>query len=174
MITRRQGREWALQLLVQFDLNPPASVDAAIEAFWEQQAQLELDALAEEPGSVKVVFTDPNPQTQASLAEVRVFAEERVRGVWAEREMLDQKIGGYLRNWSMYRLGSVERNALRIGAWEVIHCTDIPAPILVNEAIDLAKFFSETKSGKFVNGVMDKFAKDVRRPKAETFTPNEG
>ena len=159
---------------MQFDLNPPASVDAGIEAFWEQQAQLELDALAEEPGSVKAVFTDPNPQTQASLAEVRVFAEERVRGVWAEREMLDQKIGGYLRNWSMYRLGSVERNALRIGAWEVIHCTDIPAPILVNEAIDLAKFFSETKSGKFVNGVMDKFAKDVRRPKAETFTPNEG
>lgn len=174
MITRRQGREWALQLLVQFDLNPPASVDAGIEAFWEQQAQLELDALAEEPGSVKAVFTDPNPQTQASLAEVRAFAEERVRGVWAEREMLDRKIGGYLRNWSMYRLGSVERNALRIGAWEVIHCTDIPAPILVNEAIDLAKFFSETKSGKFVNGVMDKFAKDVRRPKAETFTPNEG
>ena len=174
MITRRQGREWALQLLVQFDLNPPASVDAGIEAFWEQQAQLELDALAEEPGSVKAVFTDPNPQTQASLAEVRAFAEERVRGVWAEREMLDQKIGGYLRNWSMYRLGSVERNVLRIGAWEVIHCTDIPAPILVNEAIDLAKFFSETKSGKFVNGVMDKFAKDVRRPKAETFTPNEG
>lgn len=174
MITRRQGREWALQLLVQFDLNPPTSVDAGIEAFWEQQAQLELDALAEEPGSVKAVFTDPNPQTQASLAEVRAFAEERVRGVWAEREMLDQKIGGYLRNWSMYRLGSVERNALRIGAWEVIHCTDIPAPILVNEAIDLAKFFSETKSGKFVNGVMDKFAKDVRRPKAETFTPNEG
>ena len=174
MITRRQGREWALQLLVQFALNPPASVDAGIEAFWEQQAQLELDALAEEPGSVKAVFTDPNPQTQASLAEVRAFAEERVRGVWAEREMLDQKIGGYLRNWSMYRLGSVERNALRIGAWEVIHCTDIPAPILVNEAIDLAKFFSETKSGKFVNGVMDKFAKDVRRPKAETFTPNEG
>ena len=174
MITRRQGREWALQLLVQFDLNPPASVDAGIEAFWEQQAQLELDALAEEPGSVKAVFTDPNPQTQASLAEVRAFAEERVRGVWAEREMLDQKIGGYLRNWSMYRLGSVERNALRIGAWEVIHCTDIPAPILVNEAIDLAKFFSETKSGQFVNGVMDKFAKDVRRPKAETFTPNEG
>ena len=174
MITRRQGREWALQLLVQFDLNPPASVDAGIEAFWEQQAQLELDALAEEPGSGRVVFTNPNPPTQASLAEVRAFAEERVRGVWAEREVLDQKIGGYLRNWSMYRLGSVERNALRIGAWEVIHCTDIPAPILVNEAIDLAKFFSETKSGKFVNGVMDKFAKDVRRPKAETFTPNEG
>ena len=173
MITRRQGREWALQLLVQFDLNPPASVDAGIEAFWEQQAQLELDALAEEPGSVKAVFTDPNPQTQASLAEVRVFAEERVRGVWAEREMLDQKIGGYLRNWSMYRLGSVERNALRIGAWEVIHCTDIPAPILVNEAIDLAKFFSETKSGKFVNGVLDKLAKDLRSPKAETFTPPE-
>lgn len=174
MITRRQGREWALQLLVQFDLNPPLSVEAEIEAFWEQQAQLELDALAEEPAGAKAIFTDPNPQTQASLAEVREFAEERVRGVWAEREELDRQIGGYLRNWSMYRLGSVERNALRIGAWEVIHCPEIPAPILVNEAIDLAKFFSETKSGKFVNGVMDKFAKDARRPKAETFTPAEG
>ena len=72
MITRRQGREWALQLLVQFDLNPPASVDAGIEAFWEQQAQLELDALAEEPGSVKAVFTDPNPQTGEKLHARRV------------------------------------------------------------------------------------------------------
>lgn len=171
MITRRQGREWVLQLLVQFDLNPPDSVDAGIEAFWEQQAQLELDALAEEPGGVKKIFTDSHPQTQASLAEVRVFAEERVRGVWAERAVLDEKIEGFLRNWSLYRLGSVERNALRIGAWEILHCLDIPAPILVNEAIDLAKFFSETKSGKFVNGVLDNLAKNLRKPKAETFVP---
>ena len=71
----------------------------------------------------------------------------------------------------MYRLGTVERSVLRLGVWELTTCSDIPAPILVNEAIDLAKFFSETKSGRFVNGVLDKFAKDLRSAKAETFTP---
>ncbi len=170
MVTRRQGREWALQLLVQFDLNPPTSVESGIAAFWEQQAQIEVEAIAEEEGA-KVIFTASDAREQASLAEARTFAEDRIRGVWAERAVLDEKIEGFLRNWSLYRLGSVERNALRIGAWELIHCTDIPAPILVNEAIDLAKFFSETKSGKFVNGVMDNMAKDLRKPKAETFVP---
>ncbi|MGN0848010.1 MAG: transcription antitermination factor NusB [Kiritimatiellia bacterium] len=173
MVTRRQGREWAIQLLVQFDLNPPASVEDGIAAFWEQQAQLEVEALAEN-GGAKAIFTATDPKEQASLAEGRAFAEERVRGVWAELDALDEKIESFLRNWSLYRLGSVERSALRIGAWELIHCPNIPAPILVNEAIDLAKFFSETKSGKFVNGVLDNLARDIRRPKAETFTPSEG
>ena len=96
-----------------------------------------------------------------------------MRGVLAERHELDAKIELFLRNWALYRLGTVERNVLRICVWELIHCPDIPAPILVNEAVDLAKFFSETKSGKFVNGVLDKLAKDLRSPKAETFTPPE-
>ena len=172
MVTRRQGREWAVQMLVQFDLNPPESVDADIEAFWNQQIQLEAEALAnDDVRAPRIVFSSPDPGEQQVLAEMRAFAEARVRGVWSEREVLDEKIGSYLRNWSVYRLGTVERNALRLGAWELIHCTDIPAPILVNEAIDLAKFFSETKSGKFVNGVLDNLARNLRKPKAETFVP---
>lgn len=172
MVTRRQAREWALQLLVQFDLNPPTVVDNSITAFWEQQTQIEAEAIAENEGA-KIIFTTMNAEEQESLAEARKFAEERIRGVCEELDMLDAKIQEFLRNWSMYRLGSVERNALRIGAWELLHCDDIPAPIIVNEAIDLAKFFSETKSGKFVNGVMDKMAKSLRVPKSETFVPGE-
>ena len=171
MVTRRQGREWALQLLVQFDLNPPQTAEDGISAFWEQQRELEEEALAADVRDAKAVFTASAPREQASLAEAKAFAEERMCGVWAERDALDAKIEGFLRNWSLYRLGSVERTVLRICAWELIHCRDIPAPILVNEAVDLAKFFSETKSGKFVNGVLDKLAKDLRRAKAETFTP---
>ena len=172
MITRRQAREWALQLLVQFDLNPPASLDRGIEEFWEMQAQLEVESLAEGPHDAQAVFTATEPALQASLVEMRAFTEDRVRGVWAERSVLDEKIGGFLRNWSMYRLGSVERNALRIGAWELLHCPEIPAPILVNEAIDLAKFFSETKSGRFVNGILDSYAKDLKKAEQEgEFTP---
>lgn len=171
MATRRQAREWALQILVQFDLNPPLDVDAGIEAFWEQQRQLEVDDLEDAALRVVPLFSSQEPREQASLAEMKSFAEERVRGTWAACEELDARLEPYLKNWSMYRLGTVERNVLRLGVWELTSCRDIPAPILVNEAIDLAKFFSETKSGKFVNGVLDKFAKDLRALKAETFTP---
>ena len=171
MATRRQAREWALQLLVQFDLNPPFDVESGITAFWDQQAELELELLEDDTKRCRPLFTAQDPQVQCSLAEMRGFTEERVRGVWAAREKLDAQIENYLRNWSIYRLGTVERNVLRLGVWELTTCLDIPAPIVVNEAIDLAKFFSETKSGRFVNGVLDKLAKDVRAPKAETFTP---
>ena len=171
MATRRQAREWALQILVQFDLNPPLDVDAGIEMFWEQQRQLEIDDLDDDTLRVVPLFTSQEPREQASLAEMKAFAEDRVRGTWAARDELDAKLEPYLKNWSMYRLGTVERSVLRLGVWELTTCSDIPAPILVNEAIDIAKFFSETKSGRFVNGVLDKFAKDLRSAKAETFTP---
>ena len=171
LATRRQAREWALQLLVQFDLNPPVDVEAGIDAFWDQQAELEMEVLEDGPNRRTELFTSQDPQIQGSLAEMRGFTQDRVRGVWADRQELDAKIEPYLRNWSIYRLGTVERNVLRLGVWELTNCPDIPTPIIVNEAIDLAKFFSETKSGRFVNGVLDSYAKAVRAPKAETFTP---
>ncbi len=167
MITRRQGREWALQMLVQFDLNPPLAPILAIKAFWEQQAQLETDALSDSIVQ-RVVFSSQDPQIQASFEEVRQFTEKRVLGVLEVLPQLDEEISGYLKNWSLYRLGTVERNVLRLGFWEFSHCKDqIPAPIIINECVDLAKFFSETKSGRFVNGVLDKYSKDLAKKKQE-------
>jgi N utilization substance protein B len=177
MVTRRQSREWALQMLVQFDLNPPEALDAAIADFWEQQAQLESDALAAGGRGARVIFTSDNPREQASLATARAFAEERVRGAWLARDELDAALEPYLENWPLYRLGTVERAVLRLAAWELRNCADIPAPIVVNEAVDLAKWFSESKSGRFVNGVVDRFAKAVcaaqkeDASQEETFTP---
>ncbi len=167
MVTRRQGREWALQMLVQFDLNPPESVDSAISAFWDQQVALESDALAAEVREARVIFTSTNPRDLASLAEVREFAEVRVRGVWSDRESIDAELEPYLDNWPFYRLGTVERAVLRLGAWEIKNCTNIPVPIVINEAVDLAKWFSESKSGRFVNGVLDRLGKRVRSGAAE-------
>ena len=166
MVTRRYGREWALQMLVQFDLDPPESVAAAIAAFWIQQAELEADALAEDRRDAKVIFSSTDPKVLSELATVREFAEERVNGVWAERENLDAQIEPYLENWSLYRLGTIERNVLRLGVWELLK-SDIPAPIVINEAVDLAKWFSESKSGRFVNGVLDRLGKRVRSGAAE-------
>lgn len=175
MVTRRYGREWALQLLVQFDLDAPASPAAAIAAFWTQLAELEAEDLEADKREAKVIFTSTNPKVLAELAVVRAFTEERVYGVWAERNNLDAQIEPFLENWSLYRLGTIERNVLRLGAWELLK-SDIPTPIVINESVDLAKFFSSTKAGRFVNGILDRFAKTARtavkqdKPE-ETFTP---
>ena len=86
------------------------------------------------------------------------FTEERVRGVLANLEEIDSLLGSLLENWDVYRLGAVERSVLRMGLWELIH-TDVPAPVVINEAIDLANWFSSPKSRAIINGVLDKFAK---------------
>ena len=177
MVTRRYGREWALQLLVQFDFDRPESPAAAMAAFWTQQADLEAEDLAADKRGAKAIFTSTDPKVLTELAAIRDFAEERVNGVWAERDALDAQIEPFLENWSLYRLGVIERNVLRLGAWELLK-SDIHPAIVINEAVDLAKFFSSTKAGRFVNGILDRFAKKVRAERdhkqekeVETFTP---
>ena len=168
MVTRRQAREWAVMLLCECDQNPPECLEDAIAAFWVQLAEIEKDRAEANEYGVKNVFGSHNAKHIASLEEMKGFAEERVRGVLKAREALDAELDPFLQQWPMYRLGTVERNVLRLGAWELSRCPEIPAPIAINEAVDLAKFFSETQSGKFVNGVLDRFAKSVA---ARPFTP---
>ena len=176
MATRRQAREWALQFLVQLDLNPEQDLDSALEAFWNQLRELERERFQDDDRIELVLnFESQDVQKAKAFEEAREFAEERVRGVLLERDALDAKIEPRLKNWSLYRLGSVERNVLRLGFWELENCPEIPAPIVINEHVDLAKFFSETKSGRFVNGLLDRYAKSLKAnsPKdGETFTPH--
>ena len=162
MVTRRQAREWAVMMICECDQNPPESLDAAIAAFWAQLEDVERDSVASNEYGVKEAFGSRNAQHAMSLYEMRMFAEERIRGVWSELNALDAELEPFLQHWSLYRLGVVERNVLRLGAWEMLHHPEIPAPIVINEAVDLAKYFSETQSGKFVNGVLDRFAKKVK------------
>ena len=93
---------------------------------------------------------------------MKKFAEERIIGVLGKLDMLDSALDPFLDNWPMYRLGTVERNVLRLCAWELSYASDIPAPIVINEAVDIAKFFSGSQSGKFVNGVLDKYSKSLQ------------
>jgi N utilization substance protein B len=65
----------------------------------------------------------------------------------------------------MHRMGSVERNVLRLAFYEMTYCEDVPAPVVLNEAIDLAKYFSNADAGRFVNGVLDKLNKEMHGPK---------
>lgn len=176
MIPRRQSREWALQFLTQVDLNPAFRLDDDLERFWQQLKELELERSEEDDRLVKVLNFDSQDKPRAeAFAAAKEFTEERVRGVMESRTGLDANLGKRLVNWPLYRLGTVERNVLRLGFWELENCPDIPPPIVINEYVDLAKFFSETKSGRFVNGVLDKYARELKAeaaaPEVETYTP---
>lgn len=144
-ITRRQAREWAIQMLASADLNPPEAVDAHIASFWLQVSDLE-----DECGGCAHVG-----------ARMKTFAEERVRGVLEHRQEIDEILVPLLQNWNLYRLGTVERAVLRMGIWELKY-TDVPPGAAINEAIDLANWFSSPKSRSLVNGVLDRFAKSAK------------
>ena len=148
-VSRRQAREWAIQMLTAVDMNPPEDTDAFCSYFWD-----ELSDIAEAEAST------------AKTAEMRAFAEERVKGVLGNLAEIDAILVPMLENWDMYRLGTVERAVIRMGVWE-IKFSDVPAPVVINEAVDLANWFSTPKSRTIVNGVLDKFAKAVAAKKAQ-------
>ena len=141
--TRRQAREWAIQMLTAADLNPVEDVEAMMSAYWE-----ELASLDEEDGGAVV------------SGKLKRFAEERTAGVLGSLAEIDALLAGLLDNWDLYRLGTVERAVLRMGIWEMKN-TDVPKPVVINEAIDLANWFSTPKSRPIINGVLDKFAKSL-------------
>lgn len=161
MVTRRQAREWAVMVLCECDLNPPDSIEAALTAFWEMQQDVEIDGVRSGEYGIREAFTGKGRKHAASLVDMKLFAEQRIRGVIGKMDEIDASLDPFLENWSLYRLGTVVRSVLRLGAWEIAHAPDIPTPIVINEAVDIAKFFSDSQSGRFVNGVLDKYAKSL-------------
>ena len=141
-VTRRQAREWAVQMLTAADLNPPEDVEAFMLAFWQEMGDLD----EEDGGIVKLV------------EKYRRFAEERVTGVLATKAALDEELVGKLENWDISRLGTVERAVLRMGLWEIKY-TDVPKAVVINEAVDIVNWFSQPNSRQLVNAVLDKCSK---------------
>ena len=76
--------------------------------------------------------------------------------------MIDEKLAFYTQNWPLHRMGVVDRNVLRLAIYEMFFGGGVPAVVCINEAVDLAKFFSSAESGRFVNGILDRAAKDAR------------
>lgn len=85
-------------------------------------------------------------------------AAEFTTGVWAEREALDATIGGVATGWRVERMPPVDRNVLRIALWELRHRPRTPVPVVISEAVRLAKTYSTARSGGFVNGVLARLA----------------
>ncbi len=88
----------------------------------------------------------------------RDYAEACVKGVADKLEEVDRMVRAASINWRLERMTRVDRNILRLGAWELIERRDVPRAVILDEAVELAKRFGSAESGAFVNGVLDKVA----------------
>ena len=90
----------------------------------------------------------------ADAPPVSDFAATLVEGVIAHRDEIDDVISSYSRGWTMERMPAVDRVILRLGVFEILHLDEVPDPVAIDEAIDLARELSTDDSPRFVNGVL--------------------
>lgn len=95
--------------------------------------------------------------------EGREYADQIVRGVEKDLGKVDETIRKASVNWRLERMARVDRNVLRLGAWELINGGDVPRAVILDEAVELAKRFGSEDSSAFVNGVLDRVAEDLGR-----------
>jgi transcription antitermination protein NusB len=158
---RREARERVVQFLFQYDLNPPADLEAALNQFWETQRPA---VIAEEKGAATWGQPLDLPPPSAEEAAVRLFADPLIRGALEHRDESDEIIRKHAKNWELHRIAAVDRNILRLAIYEMLYRDDIPPIVSINEAVDVAKKFSTQDSGKFVNGILDKVKGELMRP----------
>ncbi len=106
-------------------------------------------------------FFEVNP----AKPSVRHYAEALIRGVCEHQDTLDESISAALEHWSLDRIGCIERTVLRIALYEMRHREDVPPPVAINEAVDLAKRFGSEEAPRFVNGVLDRLRKQLENGK---------
>jgi N utilization substance protein B len=107
--------------------------------------------------------SEPLPADLAALleAEPSAYALELVEGVRAHREELDAAIGAVSHRWRVERMSLIDRNVIRIGAYEIVHVEGVDRAVAINEAVEIARRFGDTESSSFVNGVLDAVARNA-------------
>ncbi len=129
MTRRSRGREVALQVLYQVEQNPGVSPDE-VRRFIERRL-LEDRKLCE-------------------------FTEGLIDGVHEHQAQIDTMISQVAENWRLDRMAAIDRNILRLGAYEMLFRPEVPAKVAINEALELAKRYSTAQSSRFVNGILDR------------------
>ena len=147
MPSRRRAREFAMQALYAVDIGQVAGPNA-MSALWGAM----VDGLPESSGLEEAAATPDEIE----------FAQSLVRGVLGDLAALDAKIEAASTNWRLARMPGVDRNILRVGAWELLHC-DVPTPVIINEALEIAKRYGGAESRAFVNGILDRIANEAGR-----------
>lgn len=133
---RHEGRLLAVQFLFQRDFNSNRLEDALAD-FWNDE--------------------------RTSSEAIRGFTEKLIKGVEKNRAALDARIEEYAVRWNTKRMVAVDRNVMRVAIFEMLHCPDIPPVVSINEAVDIAKELSGDESGKFVNGILDKAMRELKK-----------
>lgn len=131
MRKRTQARECALQILYQHEMNP-LPLQQIMDSFWQEHEGLD--------------------------EEVKTYAAALVQGAREHQEEIDQVIKKVTNNWDLDRMAVIDRNILRFSTYELLFREDIPSKVAINEAVNIAKKFSQGESGKFVNGILDKIS----------------
>ena len=134
MGVRRRGREYALQMLYAMDLTsyPPDEVFAGFYAIQD----LNRDAF--------------------------YYARRLVDGVFNHLDEIDAVLTRFAEHWKIHRMAAVDRNLLRLGIYELMYLKDIPFPIIINEALEIVKEFSDQEGTQFVNGILDAASREFR------------
>ncbi|MGM7635515.1 transcription antitermination factor NusB [Bacillus sp. Hm123] len=94
-------------------------------------------------------------------APVDEYLQKSVMGTISHLEEIDQIVKENLENWSFDRLAKVDRNILRLAVYEMKYTEDVPDKVAINEAVELAKSFSDERSSKFINGVLSRIKDSI-------------
>jgi N utilization substance protein B len=144
MASRHRSRELAVQIVYQWELDPQSLIDPnVLDRFWKEQARSE----------------DSN----------RPFFEFLVKGVANNLPMIDKTLQETLKNWKSSRVEKVDLAVLRVGLFELLYSDQDPqtdSPVVINEALEIAKKFGNSGSPGFINGILDALIKK-RTPKRE-------
>ncbi len=128
MTRRTRGREIALQVLYQLEQNPGQGQDEVARFIQRRLREPKLCA----------------------------FASALVGGVLEHQPRIDSLISEVTENWRLDRMAAIDRNILRLGAYEMLFSPEVPAKVAINEALELAKRYSTAQSSRFVNGILDR------------------
>ncbi len=150
MTRRTRGREIALQVLYQLEQNPGQGPDEVSRFILRRLREPKLCG----------------------------FAAALVGGVQKHQGRIDGLISEVAENWRIDRMAAIDRNILRLGAYELLYCDDVPTSVAINEALELAKRYSTAQSSRFVNGILDRLqaagASQMAKSKAEEMPKAEG
>ena len=136
MGARHATRMLALQALYALEMNSDAVPAEVIKSTWEETEAAGLD---------------------------RDFLEGLVLGTWSNVKELDRKLERYSQHWKISRMDRVDKSSLRLAVYELVFSPETPGPVILDEGIELAKEFGTPESASFVNGILDRIARDTRR-----------
>jgi N utilization substance protein B len=113
-------------------------------------------------------------ERRKSAAETEAFARALARKIYQHRAQVESWLGLLLRNWSLERVGEVERAILVVGLTELRHSPEVPYRVVINEACELARLFCDEDAVSFINGVLDRAKDEVLAAEARDEAARRG